>query len=143
MATFMRRWSPRMARPGRTCSPVTAGPRRRQLLPRPRPAPGDDRHPAPYLALAAVLASGLWGIEHQIQPSSPVAGNAYEQPPTQAPPLPASLSEAEARLAGSQPASSLSGRAFVEHFARSREWEEAEFRRAVTDWELARYLEVI
>jgi glutamine synthetase len=31
----------------------------------------------------------------------------------------------------------------VEHFARSREWEEGEFRRAVTDWELQRYLEVI
>jgi glutamine synthetase len=103
--------------------------------------PGADANP--YLATAAVLASGLWGIEHQIQPSPPVTGNAYEQPPAKAPPLPASLSQAAACLAGSQPASSLFGRPFVEHFARSREWEEAEYRRAVTDWELRRYLEVI
>jgi glutamine synthetase len=72
-----------------------------------------------------------------------VTGNAYERPPDTAPPLPASLGEAAARLIGSQPAAELLGRPFVEHFARTREWEEAEFRRAVTDWELARYLEVI
>ena len=32
---------------------------------------------------------------------------------------------------------------FVEHYAASREWEDREFRRAVTDWELARYFEII
>jgi glutamine synthetase len=103
--------------------------------------PGADANP--YLAVAAVVASGLWGIEHEVEPSPPVTGNAYEQPPDTAPPLPASLGEAAARLAGSQPAAELLGRPFVEHFARTREWEEADFRRAVTDWELARYLEVI
>jgi glutamine synthetase len=97
----------------------------------------------PYLATAAVVASGLWGIEHQVEPSAPVTGNAYEEPPENAPPLPAALGEAAARLAGSAPAAELFGRPFVEHFARSREWEEGEFRRAVTDWELQRYLEVI
>ena len=61
--------------------------------------PGADANP--YLAMAAVVASGLWGIEHEIEPSSPVRGNAYEQPPESAPPLPASLTEAAARLAGS------------------------------------------
>jgi glutamine synthetase len=37
----------------------------------------------------------------------------------------------------------LFGEPFVAHFAASREWEEREFRRAVTDWELARYFEII
>jgi glutamine synthetase len=103
--------------------------------------PGADANP--YLAMAAVVGSGLWGIEHHLKPSAPVVGNAYEQPPQDAPPLPASLGEAAARLVGSAPAAELFGRPLVEHFARSREWEEAEFRRSVTDWELQRYLEVI
>jgi glutamine synthetase len=103
--------------------------------------PGADANP--YLAMAAVVGSGLGGIEHQIEPSAPVEGNAYERPPETAPPLPASLGEAAAAFAGSSRAGELFGPAFVEQFARSREWEEAEFRRAVTDWELQRYLEVI
>ena len=35
------------------------------------------------------------------------------------------------------------GGSFVSHFAASREWEERQFRRAVTDWELRRYFEII
>jgi len=53
------------------------------------------------------------------------------------------LGEAATRLAASQAAVELFGAAFVAHFARSREWEEQEFRRSVTDWELQRYFEVI
>ena len=37
----------------------------------------------------------------------------------------------------------LFGDAFVEHYAATRDWEEREFRKAVTDWELARYFEII
>jgi glutamine synthetase len=37
----------------------------------------------------------------------------------------------------------LFGPAFVEHFAATREWEERMYRRHVTDWELARYFEII
>jgi glutamine synthetase len=136
-------WAPTTATWGvenRTCAlrVIPGGPGSQRLEHR---VPGADANP--YLAVAAVVASGLWGIEHEIEPSAPVTGNAYEQPPEDAPPLPASLSEAAARLTGSAPAAELLGRPFVEHFARSREWEEADFRRAVTDWELARYLEVI
>jgi glutamine synthetase len=46
-------------------------------------------------------------------------------------------------LARSKAAQELFGAPFVEHFAASREWEEREFRRHVTDWELARYFEII
>ena len=44
---------------------------------------------------------------------------------------------------GSKPARELFGDAFVEHYAATREWEEREFRKAITDWELARYFEII
>jgi glutamine synthetase len=37
----------------------------------------------------------------------------------------------------------LFGDAFVEHYAATRKWEEREFRKAITDWELARYFEII
>jgi len=57
--------------------------------------------------------------------------------------LPRTLSEAAERLAHSKAAQELFGVPFVSHFAASREWEEGEFRRAVTDWKLARYFEII
>jgi glutamine synthetase len=37
----------------------------------------------------------------------------------------------------------LFGQPFIEHYAASRDWEEREFRRAITDWELSRYFEII
>jgi glutamine synthetase len=136
-------WAPTTATWGienRTCAlrVIPGGPGSQRLEHR---VPGADANP--YLAVAAVIASGLWGIEHEIEPPAPVTGNAYEQPSESAPPLPASLGEAAARLSGSRSAAELLGSPFVEHFARTREWEEADFRRAITDWELARYLEVI
>ena len=97
----------------------------------------------PYIALAAAIGSGLWGIEHQIEPTSPIDGNAYDVPTDPALALPATLFEAAGRLRNSEAARSLFGDAFVEHYAQSREWEEREFRKAITDWELARYFEII
>jgi len=97
----------------------------------------------PYLAIAAAIGSGLWGIEHRIEPDQPITGNAYERtlPPRRQ--LPRTLGEAARRLARSKPALQLFGDAFVAHFAASREWEEREFQRSVTDWELSRYFEII
>ena len=97
----------------------------------------------PYLALAAALASGLYGIENEIEPDAPIVGNAYEAPVPDALKLPSTLWEAAQRLKGSDAARSLFGDLFVDHFASSREWEEREFRRHVTDWELRRYFEII
>ena len=72
-----------------------------------------------------------------------IEGNAYdrEHPPHRR--LPATLYEAAERLAASKPARALFGDAFVEHYAATRQWEEREFRKAITDWELARYFEII
>jgi glutamine synthetase len=97
----------------------------------------------PYLAIAVAIGSGLWGIEHKIEPDEPITGNAYDRKLPAERQLPRTLTEAAARLAASKAAQELFGKPFVEHFAATREWEEREFRRAVTDWELARYFEII
>ncbi|MGB6605410.1 MAG: hypothetical protein WA747_09460 [Steroidobacteraceae bacterium] len=97
----------------------------------------------PYLAIAAAIGSGLWGIEHRIEPDEPVTGNAYDRKLPAKRQLPRTLTEAADRLVHSKAAHELFGAPFVSHFAASREWEEREFRRAVTDWELARYFEII
>lgn len=97
----------------------------------------------PYLAIAAAIGSGLWGIEHRIEPDQPITGNAYERTLPARRQLPRTLGEAARRLARSKPAQQLFGDAFVAHFAASREWEEREFQRSVTDWELSRYFEII
>jgi glutamine synthetase len=97
----------------------------------------------PYIALAAALGSGLWGVENRIEPTEPVVGDAYAQsfPPELQ--FPTTLSEAAERLKGSSVAAELFGPAFVDHYANSRLWEERQFRRKVTDWELERYFEII
>jgi glutamine synthetase len=97
----------------------------------------------PYIALAAAIGSGLWGIENKIEPSDPVKGNAYEQSFPEKFSFPATLFEAAQRLRKSEAAEELFGKAFVDHFAQSREWEEREFRKAITDWEMERYFEII
>jgi glutamine synthetase len=97
----------------------------------------------PYVALAAAIGSGLWGIENRIAPDPPVVGNAYAQPHPPERALPRTLGEAAARLAGSDAAKALFGEPFVEHWAATRDWEQREFNKAITDWELARYFEII
>lgn len=97
----------------------------------------------PYLALAAALASGLWGIEHKLEPDEPIVGNGYEVDCLPERILPATLWDAAQRLKQSEAAKELFGEAFVTHYAASREWEEREFRRHITDWELERYFEII
>ncbi len=97
----------------------------------------------PYLGLAVALGSGLWGIEHKLELTKPVTGNAYDQQPSTKGALPATLWEAAQRLKASKAARACFGDVFVEHFAATREWEERQFRKAVTDWELERYFEII
>jgi glutamine synthetase len=97
----------------------------------------------PYLALSAALAAGLLGIEQQLELGPMVEGNAYTQRFDEALRFPSTLWEAAQRLKASGAARAMFGDAFVEHFAATREWEEREFRRHVTDWELARYFEII
>ena len=104
--------------------------------------PGADANP--YLALAAMVAAGLYGIEHALAlEHEPIAGNAYETPGLS--PLPRTLAEATARMSddGAAFAKTLLGEPFVEHFLRTRDWELRRWQSAVTDWERERYLEII
>ncbi|AQA01727.1 glutamate--ammonia ligase [Mycobacterium sp. MS1601] len=98
--------------------------------------PGADANP--YLALAACVASSLYGIENELQPPDPVVGNAYDQAVT---PLPRSLSEAIGELEKGGVARAAFGDTFVDHYLASRLWERDRHREAVGDWELKRYFE--
>jgi glutamine synthetase len=102
---------------------------------------GSDANP--YLAMAAALASGLWGIEHELEPDEPITGNGYEVECGEDRKLPETLWEAAQRLRKSTVARQMFGDSFVDHYAASRAWEERAFRKHVTDWELARYFEII
>lgn len=97
----------------------------------------------PYIVLSAVIATGLWGIENQAKLPSLVKGNAYEQDFPQELKLPSTLWDAAQNLKASEMARDYFGDAFVDHYAASREWEEREYRKHISKWELERYFEII
>ncbi|RJF80690.1 glutamine synthetase [Oleomonas cavernae] len=97
----------------------------------------------PYIALSAAIGSGLWGIENKIEPDAPITGNSYAIKHATRRQLPRTLTDAAGRLAKSKAARDLFGDAFVDHYAATRLWEEREAKRAITDWQLARYFEII
>ncbi len=97
----------------------------------------------PYIALSAALGSGLWGIENKIEPDAGIVGTAYNQKFPAKRQLPRTLMEAAGRLKRSKPAREVFGDEFVDHYSATREWEEREFRKAITDWEMQRYFEII
>ena len=92
----------------------------------------------PYLSMAAALASGLYGIEKGLELQPAQSGNAYE---SHGRALPRTLAEATANLKASEAARAILGAEFVDHYVRTREWEVREFNKAVTSWELERYIE--
>jgi len=96
----------------------------------------------PYLALAASIGAGLWGIAQDLKlEDAPVEGSAYMV--EKAVRLPRTLQEATRGLSESKLAREILGEEFVDHYVRTREWEWRQFQDAVTDWELRRYFEVI
>ena len=103
--------------------------------------PGADANP--YLALAAMVAAGVYGIEHELPlEMAPLQGNAYTQ--TDLRPLPRSLAEATELLrAETAFAKTLFGAPLVEHLLQTRDWECRQHQAAVTDWELRRYFELV
>ncbi|NRA34019.1 MAG: glutamine synthetase [Polyangiaceae bacterium] len=94
----------------------------------------------PYLAMAASLGAGLYGIEKQLELSDMTQGDAGTDGPGK---LPNTLKEATARFRKSRPVRQVLGNAFVDHYAATREWEVREYEKAVTDWELRRYFETV
>jgi glutamine synthetase len=57
--------------------------------------------------------------------------------------FPRTLFDAAQNLKRSKVAKEIFGDTFVEHYAMSREWEENEQKKAITDWQLKRYFEII
>jgi glutamine synthetase len=105
--------------------------------------PGADANP--YLAAAAIIGAALLGVQQQLDPGEPVAGNAYDVADrlVGAERFPVTLRGAADRLAASQVARSLFGDAFVQHYVTTRLWESREAERAVNSWQLERYFEII
>ena len=97
----------------------------------------------PYLALAAAVGAGLIGLENKWEPETEITGNAYDQKHPEHLALPRTLWDAAQALKKSDAARGLFGDEFVDHFVATREWEEREFRKHITDWELDRYFEII
>jgi glutamine synthetase len=101
---------------------------------------GSDTNP--YLAQAACLAAGLYGIRKKMKLTQPATvGNGYKDLSNGR--LPKSLEEATLLMKTSPVAKELFGETFVQHFAQTREWEVKQFAKVVTDWELQRYFEII
>ena len=99
--------------------------------------PGADVNP--YLALAAAIAAGLYGIDHELDPGPAFTGNAYVA--EDIPRIPSTLIEALRELEKSDVALEAFGADVHHHLANTarQEWEAAN--RVVTDWELARNFE--
>jgi glutamine synthetase len=97
----------------------------------------------PYLAAAAALAAGLDGVRRACEPPPPVDGDIYALPEGTVPALPPTLGEAADLLERSALARDWLGDDVVDHCVALRRAELAAQATAVTDWETARYLEVL
>ena len=100
---------------------------------------GSDSNP--YLALAACMAAGLYGVKNKLKLQPATEGNGYRDLSNGT--LPRNLWDATQAMKESKVAKDLFGAEFVEHFAQTREWEWKQYQRVVTDWETRRYLEII
>ena len=93
----------------------------------------------PYLAQAVMLAAGIKGIEDKMALAPPTTGDVYED--AQAGDIPQTLRDATENLRGSKFLREVMGDDVVDHYTRCAEWEQSEFDRVVTDWEVARGFE--
>jgi glutamine synthetase len=98
--------------------------------------PGGDVNP--YLAVAALIAAGLHGIEHELEPEAEFVGNAYA---SDKPTVPGTLRDAADLLAGSTLAREAFGSDVVDHYLNAARVELTAYDAAVTDWERVRGFE--
>ena len=98
---------------------------------------GSDMNP--YLAQAALLAAGIKGIEDKLKLAPPTTGDVYEN--AEAKHIPSTLRASTETLRGSKMLREAMGDAVIDHYVRCAEWEQEEFDKAVTDWEIARGFE--
>jgi glutamine synthetase len=101
--------------------------------------PGADANP--YLAFAATIAAGLYGIERKLPLGPYFTGNAYETPGV--PEVPKTLRDAAEEFKREPLVKKIFGDEVIEHYAHAAELEQAAYDQAVTCWESARYFERI
>jgi glutamine synthetase len=99
--------------------------------------PGADVNP--YLAYAATIASGLHGIENELELEPIFEGNAYDAADIRE--VPKTLREAIEALDNSEILRAAFGDDVIDHYVRAGQWEQSEYDRVVTDWELRRFFE--
>ncbi|NGM11822.1 glutamine synthetase family protein [Verrucosispora sioxanthis] len=99
--------------------------------------PGADVNP--YLAIAALVAGALHGIENELDLAEECTGNAYDDPNAER--VPGTLRDALTLWEGSTVARAAFGEEVVAHYANMARVELAAFDAAVTDWELTRGFE--
>ena len=92
----------------------------------------------PYLALAALVAAGLHGVEQELPLEPELVGNAYT---SGAPRLPTTMREAAGLFEQSSIARAALGDEVVDHYVNMARVELAAFESAVTDWERYRGFE--
>jgi len=93
----------------------------------------------PYLAMAALIAAGIAGINQQMELEAPFVGDAYSGEGVRE--IPKTLRAASKALKDSAMLREAFGDAVVEHYVRAAEWEQEEYDRRITDWEVARGFE--
>lgn len=98
--------------------------------------PGADANP--YLALSALLAGGLYGVENKLELPPAVEGNAYD---SDAQHVPTTLAEARNLFANSEIARKVFGEDVVKHYTNFADVELEQFNAAITDWEVRRGFE--
>jgi glutamine synthetase len=123
------------ARDNRTCGLRVVG--HAQSLRIENRFPGGDANP--YLAYAAMIAAGLYGIEHRIEPPDEFVGNGYEA--TDVDRVPRALYEAIDEWEGSETAAAAFGEDVVAHYANAARVEQEAYDQVVTSWERERYFE--
>ncbi|PPJ46091.1 glutamine synthetase [Rhizobium sp. KAs_5_22] len=93
----------------------------------------------PYLAMAALIAAGIDGIERKLELEPAFTGDAYGASDVRE--IPRTLRSAAVALNGSAMLRHAFGDDVVEHYVRAAEWEQEEYDRKITDWEVARGFE--
>jgi glutamine synthetase len=93
----------------------------------------------PYLAFAALIAAGLAGVGEKLELPPPYVGDAYVE--KKLPEVPKTLREATDALARSKMLRAAFGDGVVDHYVHTAKWEQFEYDRRVTDWELMRGFE--
>ena len=93
----------------------------------------------PYLAFAALLAAGLKGVEDKLPLQAPFVGDAYHGEGLTE--IPKTLRAATDALRGSKMLREAFGDGVIEHYVHAAEWEQFEYDRRITDWELRRGFE--